>query len=72
MPVTSVPIKLPWIMVPEPLVSIPVGFPEIKLPAPGAVPPIILFVNGEFSILMPVFPFLSAAVPAALVPMKLP
>ena len=60
-------------MVPGALVRIPLPFPEIKLPAPGSAPPIMLFMNGELEMSIPVPPSsLIAAVPAALVPMKLP
>ena len=77
-PVTSVPIKLPCTVLPEPPprpTPSPI-FPEIRLRAAGVVPPMVQF-DGfpqKPKIIPPCAPepFGNAIVPAGLVPMKFP
>ena len=69
LPITSVPILLPWTKLPSPEMSMPSPLlPEITLPWPAPVPPIVL---PELLIDTP-SPLPRAMAPVASVPMKLP
>jgi hypothetical protein len=68
-PVMSVPIRLPWMIVPSadstPRPTEP--FPEIRFPEPGDVPPIVLL--SELMMRIPWPPGEAPKVPVASVPM---
>ena len=75
-PVTSVPIRLPWTRFPPPPPTklMAAAVPEIRLPAPGAVPPIRLSAAKATTTPAPwnVVPGTSRWVPLASVPMSFP
>src|SRR5262245_3520231 len=71
LPVTSVPMKLPTTRFSPPVISTPfLPLPEMTLRAPAVVPPIVL--PPDRLMRTPSPELLGVAVPAALVPMKLP
>jgi hypothetical protein len=71
-PVASMPIRFPWIVVVfaqlkhTPPIAIPVAVELMTLPAPAALPPIVTPIPSSISI--PTVSEPIAAVPAALVP----
>ena len=71
LPVTSVPMRLPWMtLAPPPVDWMPVAFPLTRFPAPAVAPPITLPLAPAVMTIPTPFP--GPAVPVGSVPMKQP